>query len=94
MNLIIVSVGFAQGISEGTEIVIKYAISTGSHVLSVSYYRIMGVFTLFFSASLVVILIVFSERIFALYTNEEVLLTIINKQYFFPLLILGPIMFR
>jgi len=94
MNLIVVAASFAQGIGVGTEAVMKLAISTGSHVNAVSYYRIMGFFTVLIASGIAVSVFIFQDSLFVLYTSEEDILKIFQVQALLPLCILGGIMFR
>ena len=90
----VVVIGIGEGINRGTETVISYAVSTNSHQLSVSYFRFMGVFTLIVGSSVVVLVYLFRDGLFGIYTNEKIILRIISEESLIPILTLGAIIFR
>jgi Na+-driven multidrug efflux pump len=77
MNLMVVAIGIGEGINKGTETVISYAVNINSLRLSVSYYRFMGFFTLVVASSVVTLIYIFRDALFAVYTNEPIILGII-----------------
>ena len=94
MNLMMVAIGIGEGINKGTETVISYAVTITSHRLSVSYYRFMGFFTLIVASSVVMLIYIFRDALFKVYTNEPIILAIIKDESLLPLLTLGAIIFR